>query len=131
MKYLIAIFAFAAMTGFGGCTTPTPGTTPATPVIDQAAAQRAVLSAEGKYRLALIVADKYVNLKLCTAAPPPCATLTVVRVIQKAQPAVRAALDTAELTVRTDGFGDNVYSSAVAAAMAGVANFEAITATLK
>lgn len=135
MKYLIAILTLAllpALAAFTGCASGTNDLGAVNkPVVDKAAAQRAVLSVEGKYRLALIVADKYVNLPLCDKASPPCATLTVVRVVQKVQPAVRAILDASEQTVRTDGFGDNVYSSAADAALAGLAQFEAITATLK
>lgn len=116
MKLILIVVALLA-----GC-----ATTPA-PIVDNAAAQRAVFDAEGKYRLALIVANAYVKLPLCENAQPPCATLSVVRTIQKAQPAARAILDSAEQTVRTPGFGNEIYSSAVTAAFAGVDAFQKIT----
>ncbi len=48
-----------------------------------------------------------------------------------AQPAARATLDSAEQTVRTPGFGNDVYASAVTAAKAGASALESITNTLK
>lgn len=122
MRKLLLIAALA----LAGC-----AAAPQTPIVDNAAAQRAVFDAEGKYRLALIAADAYVKLPLCEKAAPPCATLSVVRTIQKTQPAVRATLDAAEQTVRTPGFGTDVYASAVAAAKAGVSALESITNNLK
>lgn len=124
-RITLAPFVFTALF-LTACATTTSG-----PIVDNAAAQRAVFDAEGKYRLALIAANAYVKLPLCEKAKPPCATLSVVRAIQKAQPAARAVLDSAEQTVRTPGFGNDVYVSAVTAAKAGVSALESITNTLK
>lgn len=131
MKKLFAVALFALVAACAGGSLTLPSMTGSAPVLDNAQAQRAVFDAEGKYKLALIAANAYVSLPLCIASKPPCATLSVVRVIQKAQPAARAALDAAELTVRTPGFGNDIYSSAATAATAGISAFTAITHSLK
>lgn len=104
---------------------------PTSPVLDPVAAQRTVYAAEGDYKLALIAANAYVKLPLCTESKPPCATLTVVRQIQKAQPVARQALDAAESAVRTPGFGADVVNTAVTAGTAALSAFVSITNTLK
>jgi hypothetical protein len=133
MKQLFAALflaiALATLSGFSGCSgTPSSATTP---VLDNAAAQRAVYDAEGRYKIALIAADTYAHLPLCDKAAPPCATLTVVRQIQAAQPAARAAIDAAESAVRTPGFGADIVQSSVTAATAALGAFVAITNTAK
>lgn len=104
---------------------------PVGPLFSNAAAQRAVFDAEGKYQVALIAANTYVNLPLCDKAKPPCATLSVVRQVQKAQPVARAALDAAESAVRTPGFGADVVNTAVTAGTSALSAFVTLTATLK
>lgn len=134
MKHCIVLLILLfALWGCGGTVgqSSTVGQTVGSPLLDNATAQRAVFDAEGKYALALIAANAYVNLPLCDKSQPPCATLSVVRVIQKVQPATRAALDAAELTVRTPGFGNDIYTSSATAATSALGAFEAITSTLK
>src|SRR5450759_1776941 len=125
MKGIIALLAFVVLIGFGCGTTPTTW-----PILDNAAAQRAVLAAEGDYKIALIAANTYVNLPLCTRSKPRGATLSWVRQIQAARSAARAALDAAESAVRTPGFGADVMNSAVTAGTAALQAFISITNTI-
>lgn len=116
----IFVLAFLALT-LSGCATTKPG-----PILDNAAAQRAVYTVESKYKLVLIAANAYVNLPLCGPVKPPCATLSVVRQIQRAQPAARAAIDAAENAVRSPQFGSDVTTSAILAAESALSAFESI-----
>lgn len=107
-----------------GCNTTTPQ------VVDHASAERAVFQAEQDYTIALRIAEAYVKLPLCDKSQPPCAMLTVVRQVQKAQPVARQALDAAEQAVRTPGFGDDVVNTAVVAGQSAMKAFVTLTASL-
>lgn len=126
-KSLVTVL-FALSTALSGCagnlTTPTPAT-----VLDNPTAQRAVLTAETDYLVILKAANAYAALPLCSDSKPPCATLSVVRQLQKAQPAARAALDAAETAVRNPAFASSVYQTAITVALAALQAFQTIVET--
>lgn len=105
--------------------------TPPTLPMDNAAMQRAVLKAKQDYGVMLVPIAAYVNLPLCDKSPPPCATLSVVRQIQAAEPATRYALDAAEHAVRTPGFGGDIAQTSVTAGLAALKAFSAISSSVK
>lgn len=95
--------------------------------------QQAVFAAQSAYAAALQTAVTYTSLPRCDApnAPVVCADSEVVAVIQKADIAASASLDSAQTTVRTEGFGDDVYQSAVVAAREAANAFAFIVANLR
>lgn len=92
--------------------------------------QQAVYAAQSAYAAALQGAVAYHNLPNCDdqGAPPVCARDDVVAALQKADIAAHSALDAAQQTVRTEGFGDDVYQSAVIAAQNAASAFAQIVA---
>lgn len=94
--------------------------------------QQQVYSATVAYGAALKVAVTYESLPRCGAnAPVICSKAEIVAVIRKADTAAKSALDAAETTVRTPGFGQDVYQSAAVAATNAAQAFATIIATLK
>ena len=118
MKRLIAALAL-----FLAACTSTGGTTPA----------QTVFATKTAYEASLRIAVAYRELPGCTATPkPPCADPDIVAQLRHAQPAVRSALDAAELAVRTQGpLGGNVMQTALAAADAALKAFSALTTNLR
>lgn len=111
MKYLLIVLLLA------GCATPE-------------SPQQSVFQAKSAYAVALTAAVAYKRLPDCARAAQPCSDKAVVAQLQKADTVASTALDSAEHAVRTPGFGQNVVSSAVAAAQAALQAFTSITATL-
>lgn len=139
MKKLMLVVVPLAMMLLAGCAAnqspvfgadPNAGTQVAQPLFDNAEAQRQVFQAKQRYLEALTVAEAYVKLPACGKSQPPCATISVVRQIQQAQPVARQALDAAESAVRNKGFGQDIQQTAVAAGLASLRAFVTITATL-
>lgn len=94
--------------------------------------QQAVFAAKGAYEVALTTAVAYKALPVCAPATRPvCSDPAIVAQLQRAQPAVRAALDAAEGAVRDPKFGWNAADTAVIAAQASLNAFVAITSTLR
>lgn len=80
--------------------------------------QQTVFAAEASYEAALKVAVAYESLPRCTTPPVMalCSRADIVDVLRDADDSVAAAIDAAEKTVRTPGFGDDVYNSAAISA---------------
>ncbi len=119
MKRFITIIAFAALTGFNGCTTM-----PQTPA-------QSVYTIQGTYAAALSVAVSYKQLTPCVQAGPVlCSDPGVVAKLQQADDVAYAALTAAQNIVRAPNAGLNAQT-AINAASQAVNALASITATLK
>jgi len=94
--------------------------------------QQIVFSATTTYSAALQVAVAYESLPRCGAmAPMVCSDTKAVDAIRRADTVAKTALDAAQATVRTPGFGDDVYRSAALAAVGAASAFASIVSSLK
>lgn len=97
--------------------------------------QQAVFAAKALHNTLLTGAVAYVERPSCNRVTPPapliCAKPDVAVAINKADDAAAKVLDSAETTVRTPGFGDSVYQSAVAAARGAVDALSALLTSTK
>ena len=111
MRFKIAFVAIAALL-LAACQTP----------------QEAVFAARGTHNELLRLSVAYAERPSCAQPMPSlvCARVDIVRQIDSADDIAAAALDRAEVLVRTPGFGDNVYETAAQTATAAVAAFSAI-----
>lgn len=93
--------------------------------------QQAVFAAEAVHVAALRGAVAYRNLPRCGAgAPTLCSRPDIITALQQADNAADTAIEAAETTVRTPGFGENVYESAATAAKAAAEAFASFVAGL-
>lgn len=88
-----------------------------------------VYAARVSYGAALKVALQYESLPRCgqPTSPAICSDAKAVDIIRQAQTAADTALNSAEATVLTPGFGDNVYTSAAISAVNAAAAFSEIS----
>lgn len=96
--------------------------------------QQAVFQTKSAYEVGLTTAVAYKRLPVCqegASGPQLCSKKTVVTQLQKADDVAAKALDAAENTVRTPGFGESIVQSAVTAARAALDAFVAIVNTLQ
>lgn len=94
--------------------------------------QQIVFSATTTYSAALQAAVAYESLPRCGAmAPMVCSDAMAVDVIRRADTVAKTALDAAQATVRTPGFGDDVYRSSAVAAIGAASAFASIVTSLK
>lgn len=118
MRKLLALLAFAVLTGFGCATAPQ---TPA----------QSVYAVQGTYAAALSVAVSYKQLPACVQGGPVlCSDPAVVAKLQKADDVAYAALTAAQNIVRTPGAGLNAQT-AINAASQAVNALASITSTLQ
>lgn len=91
-----------------------------------------VFAAKERYKVALSLAVEYNKLPRCDipAAPLVCSEPRVVDILRKTDEAADAALDNAEVVVRTPGATEDALSLAVASAQAAVASLVEIVAAL-
>jgi hypothetical protein len=91
-----------------------------------------VYAARVSYGVALDVALQYESLPRCgDGAPVICSDAGIVAHLRDGQKIADTALDAAEATVLTPGFGDDVYQSIAVAAVSAAAAFTSITNDLK
>jgi hypothetical protein len=89
--------------------------------------QETVFATRSAQNVALRAAVEYKHLSPCaTPAKQPCSDPAIVAQLQKADTVSDQALGAAETAVRTPGFGTEIISSAVTAAKAALAAFQAI-----
>lgn len=95
--------------------------------------QQAVFAARATHNTLLIAVVAYAQRPSCAQPMPPlvCARAEVAIAMDKADDAAAAVLDAAETTVRTSGFGDDVYASAAASATAAIRALSTIIAAYR
>lgn len=121
MKKALLILCLVALGGFSGCDTVVPKT-----------ADQIVYDATAAYGAALTLEVTYAKLPRCTpTAPPLCSDPATVLKVAKIDDATWTAIQAAQQTVRTAGFGDSVLQSAATAASNAANAFKQITQQLK
>lgn len=116
LRYLMLFVMLALVVGCaGGLTQP----------------DQVVFQARTAQNVALRGAVAYKELKPCQAQPvQPCSDPKMVTQLRLADTVSDQALGAAEIAVRTPGFGKDIINSAVTAATAALAAFQAIVTTI-